>query len=1037
MILQVTKNRSYRDFQRFSSGRRRLRLEHLESRRLLFASPVGALDELVTPNLSASISGTIDGYAVSIDRHDAPGELIATDTTTWLIIHGNISSPSTSYIDQLAGAVHAASGGDQVLTLNWSEIADLYIGTTENYIIPVSEWASSALSNYGFSGEHLNLMGHSFGAYVAAETSERTAGGVGTIVGLDPAADWPLGYNPNSTDQIDFAAHSRFSWTFTDAGGLYGSGVTPASADEAITVTNTGHSEVVSLFANMLIGIGNQDARDNFQLSRLTSHTPGPWLLNQYSSSGSQTTSGIYEAVITAEANAVVAQSIQYVPRISPPSVTVTTPNGGESWPIGSVQEIAWTATGDLTIASINIQYSTTGSGGPFKTISTGELNDGTYDWIVPDDASEDTYVQVIAFDTDAKSGTDISNSPFEIFAPDTTPPIVTVTSPNGGETLSIGEVSQITWSADDNVGVARIDLSYSVDGGVSYSVIASNEANDGTFDWTVPDTPTSDARIQVIAYDAAGNSTADVSDAGFSLVNTSVRVKDFALNDLFGAGSSVGTFERTFESDGLYQELTEESYAGSRTRLEHKWLFDVTGGETTSFQVKGYHTGGDADNFVISYSTDDSTYQTLVDLTTVDDTYVVDLPNALRGQVFVRVIDTNRGRRDNSSRDTVFIDQMYFESTSGPVTPLTDISVESVSVPAAARQGQLVDIDISLKNLGNQNVSNDIVVTVMSDNATAAADDDFVIGTQTLVGGLIAGGATALSFSWDTTLVALGDHTISAQHSFVDDVVSNDASSAVVTIQDTQPPVERILDDGDPGFESPGWALKSSAEAYANDYRSARSGDGSLIASWSFGVLEPATYDVYATWVTHPKKHATNAVYSLYNGTAEGVPALVAEVNQRVAPNDNGWQLLGTIATSELTVTLNNLANGIVIADAVRLVPSVGTAASASFQSASFQSAAPAVVSDSLPVSIQKDPECRVFESDENPQSLEIRQGKASGFAHQRNAVHTLDSQYSLDVSFVRSPIVLPHMKSLIEGLNCKVGIDEFFREVGTKGFH
>ena len=47
--------------------------------------------------------------------------------------------------------------------------------------------------------------------------------------------------------------------------------------------------------------------------------------------------------------------------------------------------------------------------------------------------------------------------------------PTVTVTAPNGGETLTPGGSFNITWTASDNVGVANVDLAYSTDGGATY----------------------------------------------------------------------------------------------------------------------------------------------------------------------------------------------------------------------------------------------------------------------------------------------------------------------------------------------------------------------------------------------------------------------------------------------------------------------------------------------------------------------------------------------------------------------------------------
>ncbi|NQT16264.1 MAG: hypothetical protein HQ582_26135, partial [Planctomycetes bacterium] len=298
----------------FSVHRRRLAFERMEERRLLSVGPLApdATFASVSSDL-ASLTGTVDGYPVSIDRHDAPAQSIDELERAWLVIHGNASAPTASYINVLADALHSASSGDQVLTLDWSTIAALAIGTTENYIIRVAEWASSTLTSYGFSGGLLNLVGHSFGAYVAGEMAERIPGGVNTIVGLDPAENWPFGYNPESSGQIDFAGFSAFSWTFSDAGGFYGSEVTPGSAHEAVTVENTDHSGPVRLFSNMLKGVGSADVLHYLPISRLLDHTAGPWAPNQYDHSGNPTASGAFEAVITADAAGDAALSIDFV----------------------------------------------------------------------------------------------------------------------------------------------------------------------------------------------------------------------------------------------------------------------------------------------------------------------------------------------------------------------------------------------------------------------------------------------------------------------------------------------------------------------------------------------------------------------------------------------------------------------------------------------------------------------------------------------------------------------------------------------------
>ena len=98
-------------------------------------------------------------------------------------------------------------------------------------------------------------------------------------------------------------------------------------------------------------------------------------------------------------------------------------------------------------------------------------------------------------------------------------PPTVTVTTPNGGEVWSLGSTYDITWIAEDDVGVTSIDILLSTDGGTSFGdTIAVGETNDGTYAWYADALPTTSARIKVIAYDSDGNSGEDVSDADFEI---------------------------------------------------------------------------------------------------------------------------------------------------------------------------------------------------------------------------------------------------------------------------------------------------------------------------------------------------------------------------------------------------------------------------------------------------------------------------------------------------------------------------------------
>jgi subtilisin family serine protease len=199
------------------------------------------------------------------------------------------------------------------------------------------------------------------------------------------------------------------------------------------------------------------------------------------------------------------------------PDVTVSAPNGGEVMDIDSFFDVQWIATDNIGVTSIDILLSTDGGATYPHTIATGEPNDGIYSWQVDVAPTTQARVKVIAYDAAGNDGEDVSDGNFTIA--DGTVPEVTVLVPNGGEVWEALSIQDITWDAADNIGVTSIDILLSSDGGATYpDTIATGEANDSVFSWQVDVLTTTQARIKVVAYDAAGNSGEDVSDADFGI---------------------------------------------------------------------------------------------------------------------------------------------------------------------------------------------------------------------------------------------------------------------------------------------------------------------------------------------------------------------------------------------------------------------------------------------------------------------------------------------------------------------------------------
>ena len=95
-----------------------------------------------------------------------------------------------------------------------------------------------------------------------------------------------------------------------------------------------------------------------------------------------------------------------------------------------------------------------------------------------------------------------------------------TVTSPNGGESWEAGTSQTITWNVAGTdlvpFSIINVRISLSTDGGLTYPTIITNStANDGTEVLTVPNSPSTTARVKI---EAVGSIFFDISNANFSI---------------------------------------------------------------------------------------------------------------------------------------------------------------------------------------------------------------------------------------------------------------------------------------------------------------------------------------------------------------------------------------------------------------------------------------------------------------------------------------------------------------------------------------
>jgi hypothetical protein len=134
--------------------------------------------------------------------------------------------------------------------------------------------------------------------------------------------------------------------------------------------------------------------------------------------------------------------------------------------------------------------------------------------------------------------------------------PLVTVLSPNGGESWVGGTLHSITWSASDNVGVTSVDVFYQDGASRPWTKLAQGLANSGSFSWFVHDTPTPGARVRVTARDLASNVGQDSSNAVFTIVATPGGIAPTTLRDFEQPGTHPfegGTFQEHSSCTGCH----------------------------------------------------------------------------------------------------------------------------------------------------------------------------------------------------------------------------------------------------------------------------------------------------------------------------------------------------------------------------------------------------------------------------------------------------------------------------------------------------
>jgi len=192
-------------------------------------------------------------------------------------------------------------------------------------------------------------------------------------------------------------------------------------------------------------------------------------------------------------------------------SITVTSPNGGETWAGATTQNISWTA---VSVTTVNIEFSTNNGSSWNLIVSSHSGLSSPYSWSVPGAGPLGSTQCLVRVSSSTNSViTDQSNATFTI-----PPSGVTVSYPNGSELFRGGAVYNIRWVA---ASVTNVDLFYSTNNGTNWVTIATSiPANRGFHNWILPSSVSSSA-MRVRVWDSSNNSVADLNDNAFTLVSS------------------------------------------------------------------------------------------------------------------------------------------------------------------------------------------------------------------------------------------------------------------------------------------------------------------------------------------------------------------------------------------------------------------------------------------------------------------------------------------------------------------------------------
>ncbi|OGV10269.1 MAG: hypothetical protein A2237_10820 [Stygiobacter sp. RIFOXYA2_FULL_38_8] len=413
---------------------------------------------------------------------------------------------------------------------------------------------------------------------------------------------------------------------------------------------------------------------------------------------------------------------------VTPPSISITSPSNGASL-LGAVT-LSATASDNVGVAGVQFKVDGSNSGvelttAPFSTsFNAALLLPGTHT------------ISAVARDAAGNTSTASVNVSVIISTADTTPPVISITSPANNSTIT-GTVT-INSNASDNIGVTGVQ--YKLDGSNLGTEVVTSPYN---FSWNTAQTTDGTHTLSAVARDAAGNTSTALLTVNVSNTVTNPTSNLVVYDDVLQTLWTNSSWSASVNFSG-----TEKSYSGSSSI---KTIFSSWG--ALSLQYGGWNSPGinpalyqqlkfavyaPAAGTKLSVYFQNSKGQSFpsinYDVITANQWTVISIPmNQLNpnGHVFDRISIQESG----GSNKTLFIDELSFIGNAVPTVPTAPLLASPINSSTGVPTNPLLSWSAA-----DGAASYNLQVSSSSTFSSIAVDQKGITGTSSQVNGLTAG---------------------------------------------------------------------------------------------------------------------------------------------------------------------------------------------------------------------------------------------------------------------------------------------------------